>query len=403
MKKRILFVDDEDMVLQGLRRMLRPLREEWDMDFVDSGAKALDRMAQQPFDVVVSDMRMPGMSGADLLTQVMARHPKTVRLILSGQAEQDLIMKCVGATHQFLSKPCDPDTLRATVVRAMSLDFNLTSERVRALVSRIDRLPSMPSLYLELTKLLTNEDVSVEEIGKVITQDIAMTGKILKLVNSAFFGLRREISTPGEAAVYLGVDILKSLTLALNVFSQFDSAPVPGFSVQDLWRHSMSVAAGARQLACCENAEAITANESFTAGVLHDAGQLVLVSNFPADYSEVVLRMKNDELSELDAERAVFGTSHVELGGYLFGLWGLPVPVVEAIGLHHQPSQCSAKRFGALTTVHVANALLGGSGLNHPAGSPPPVDEDYLRDAGVLERLPAWRAELENSQTCHAF
>lgn len=401
MKKRILFVDDEDMVLQGLRRMLRPLREEWEMDFAESGAKALELMAVQPFDVVVSDMRMPGMSGAQLLNEVMAHHPKTVRLILSGQAEKDLIMKCVGATHQFLAKPCEPEALKATIARATSLDFHLSSERVRTLVSRINRLPSMPSLYLELTKLLADEDVSLDQIGEVISRDIAMTAQILKLVNSAFFGLPRELATPGEAVSYLGVEILKALALALNVFSQFNSTPVPGFPIQEVWRHSMAVATGARQLARCENAYATVVNESFTAGVLHDAGQLVLLTNFPTEYSDVAERMKTRGLSELDAEREVFGTSHVEVGGYLFGLWGLPVPVVEAIGLHHQPGQCVEKRFSALTTVHVANALLGGADKPAP-GTPSAVDETYLREVGVLERLPAWQAELENSQTLHA-
>ena len=204
MKKRILFVDDEDMVLQGLRRMLRPLREEWDMEFAESGVKALELMAQHPFDVIVSDMRMPGMNGAELLNEVMVRHPKTVRLILSGQAEKDLIVKCVGATHQYLAKPCEPDALRATVARTTSLEFNISNERIRAVVSRIDKLPSLPSLYIELNKVLAEEDVSMEQVGEVVRKDIAMTCQVLKIVNSAFFGLRREVTTPDEAASYLG-------------------------------------------------------------------------------------------------------------------------------------------------------------------------------------------------------
>src|SRR6266705_4372432 len=101
-KKRILFVDDDALVLQGLQRMLRSKRDEWEMEFLDSGRKALDRMAQSPFDVIVSDMRMPGMNGAELLNEVMKHYPKTVRLILSGHADNDLILKCVGSTHQFL-------------------------------------------------------------------------------------------------------------------------------------------------------------------------------------------------------------------------------------------------------------------------------------------------------------
>lgn len=399
MKKRILFVDDEDNVLQGLRRMLRPLRGEWDMDFVASAALALERMAEQPFDVVVSDMRMPGMSGAELLGEVMARHPGTVRLILSGQAEQDLIMKCVGATHQYLAKPCEPDTLKATIARATSLDFREASERVRTLVSRVGRLPSMPSIYLELTRLLADPDATLAQVGEVISRDIAMTAQILKLVNSAFFGLRHELATPAEAAGYLGVEILKALALSLNVFSQFDVTPVPGFSAAELWRHSLKVATGARELARRESADATVASTSFTAGMLHDAGQLVLASNFPAEYAEVVRRIRTEGLGESEAEHAVFGATHLEVGGYLFGLWGLPVPVVEAVSLHRRPGLSLERQFGALATVHVANALLSGPDGDKLPGSATPVDESYLQELGLLDRLPAWQAELAHHAT----
>src|SRR6185436_721470 len=124
-KKRILFVDDEAMTLQALERMLRPMRDEWEMEFVDSGQKALELMAQSPFDVIVSDMRMPGMNGAELLNEVMRRYPQTVRLILSGHADKEMILRCVGAAHQFLAKPCDPDVLRDTVVRASNPESSL--------------------------------------------------------------------------------------------------------------------------------------------------------------------------------------------------------------------------------------------------------------------------------------
>ena len=105
-KTRILFVDDEPLVLQGLQRMLRPMRNEWEMAFVESGRRALEEMATLPFQVVVSDMRMPGMNGAQFLSHVQELYPRTVRLILSGHADKDLIMKCVGTAHQFLAKPC---------------------------------------------------------------------------------------------------------------------------------------------------------------------------------------------------------------------------------------------------------------------------------------------------------
>ena len=158
MKKRILFVDDDPLVLQGLQRMLRSMREEWEMEFVESGPIALEAMAKSPFDVVVSDMRMPGMNGAELLNRVMKLHPNTIRFILSGHADQDLVMQCVGTTHQYLAKPCEPDALKATIRRASALGQSLQNGQLKSLVSRIERLPSLPSLYLKVVQKLQDPE-----------------------------------------------------------------------------------------------------------------------------------------------------------------------------------------------------------------------------------------------------
>lgn len=117
MKIKILFVDDEPMVLQGLQRVLRPLRNEWETAFANSGQEALEKLSQEPFDVIVTDMRMPGMDGGQLLTRVKERYPHMVRIILSGQADKTMVMKSVKPAHQYLAKPCDDATLRASLQR----------------------------------------------------------------------------------------------------------------------------------------------------------------------------------------------------------------------------------------------------------------------------------------------
>jgi len=159
-KKRILFVDDEPNVLQGLQRMLRPLRDEWEMTFVSSGAEALQRLAQAPFDVIVSDMRMPNMDGAQLLTEVMQRHPEVIRIVLSGQANQEVVMKAVGPTHQYLAKPCDPESLKALVSQTSALRGLLTDATLKGLVASMKSLPSLPPASVEdsikVTALLVN-------------------------------------------------------------------------------------------------------------------------------------------------------------------------------------------------------------------------------------------------------
>ncbi len=193
-KKRVLFVDDEPKILEGLRRMLRPLRNEWEMSFVNSGQEALDILAQQPFDVIVTDMRMPAMNGAELLHEVRKRYPHMVRFVLSGQASQETMLRSIGPMHQYLSKPCDSGILKSTLTRSCQLRSILSNEKLHNLVSRIDWLPSLPSLYIEMVEELQKPEASTKILGKLISKDIAMSAKILQLVNSAFFGVRQHIS-----------------------------------------------------------------------------------------------------------------------------------------------------------------------------------------------------------------
>ena len=395
MKKRILFVDDEMLVLEGLQRMLRPMRAEWDMVFVDNGPKALELMAQAPFDVVISDMRMPGMNGAELLAEVLKRFPKTVRLVLSGHADRDLVLKCVGSTHQYLSKPCRPEDLKAAVARASNLEDSLRDQGLRQLVSRLDRLPSIPALYVQIVEKLQDPEISVDEIGEIVAKDMAMTAKILKLVNSAFFGLGRQISSPGEAVSYLGMETIKSLVLSIHAFSQFASAKLGRFSIDSLWVHSQQTAGLAKEIARLEDAEHKLLDDSFVAGLLHDTGRLVLASNFPDEYDQVLQTAQTGSLALLAAEEHTFGANHAEVGGYLLGLWGLPVPVVEAIALHHHPARCPHLAFSPLTAVHAANSLvnLQQGGLESPLAEE--LDLMYLGKLGLDSHLEHWRAAAE--------
>ena len=249
MKKRILFVDDEPLILQGLERTLRPMRQDWEMDFAQGGAKALERFAASSYDVIVSDMLMPDMDGAELLKEIQQKSPTTIRLILSGHADQKYSMKCVGVAHQYLSKPCDPDALKNTLSRLGSPEFGLQNDCILKLLPSLERLPSIPAIYSEIVRLLNDPEVSLEQVGAVIAKDMAMTAQILRVVNSSFFGMPRRIAEPMEAASYLGIDTLKALVLAANVFSQFAEGSGKFFSVEALSRHSQQVGAAARIIA----------------------------------------------------------------------------------------------------------------------------------------------------------
>src|SRR3954468_17031197 len=187
-KTTVLFVDDEPMVLRGLQRMLRPLADEWEMAFVESGPKALEAMTKTPYSVVVTDMRMPEMNGAQLLGEISQKYPKSVRIILSGHADKNLIVQCVGTAHQFLAKPCEPDSLKAAVRRASQFEQSVNSDILKELIAQMETLPSMPELFHRITQKLRDEKCSLDDVGELIATDMGMTAKLLKLVNSAFFG-----------------------------------------------------------------------------------------------------------------------------------------------------------------------------------------------------------------------
>jgi len=392
-KKRILFVDDEPKVLQGLQRMLHSMREEWDLDTAESGEEALDKLGRAPCDVIVTDMRMPGMDGAQLLTEVMERHPQIVRIILSGQSDQETIMRSIGPTHQYLSKPCDTGTLKATIDRACALQGVLGNTALRQLISKMQSLPSLPALYTEVLRALQVPDPDLEKIGWIIAQDVAMTAKILHLVNSAFFGFYSNVTHPSRAITILGLDKLRSLVLSIHIFSQFNQERLNHFDVDGLWRHSLHVGQCAKEIAHRVNPDNLLGEQAFMAGMLHDAGKLILISNLPVDYNQACLLAREQKRPLEEAERMIFNASHAEIGAYLFGLWGLANPVLEAIAYHHRPLQCSSPGFTPLTAVYAANALVHAIDDNAPVQLT--LDQEYLSFAQTADRTMEWHSLCE--------
>ena len=385
----VMFVDDEPLVLQGLQRMLRPEREHWDMRFARSAAEALGLLEREPFDAVVSDLRMPEMDGAALLAAVMDRYPHMTRIVLSGEMDRDLTFRTVHCAHQFLSKPCDADTLKRTLARASSLRKLLNDRRLKSLLPRLESLPSLPALYTEILTEIQAPNSSFRKVGDLVARDLGMTAKILQLVNSAFFGLARRVASPQDAVSLLGYDTVRALVLSAKIFSQVDLQRIPGFWLDALWQHSFSTSLFARAIGVGEKLPRKAQDEAFTAGILHDLGKLILAQNFPDDYTEAIAQSDrhNRPLWEVEIER--FGASHAELGAYLLGLWGIGEDVVAAVAQHHQPPPAgSAARVTAV--VYAANLL------EHRLAAEPSVEElpagevDTLRQLQVYERIPAW-------------
>jgi putative nucleotidyltransferase with HDIG domain len=399
LKKRVLFVDDEAMLLD-LYRLVFEEEDGWEINFAPNGRDALNLMSGAPVDVLVSDMRMPGMSGAELVQETMKRHPKTSRLIMSGYSDSEQIAQCLGATHQFIAKPFELSTLRSTISRVCSLDAWLLDEKLKSLVAQLNSLPSVPSLYFRIMEALASPDTSLDQIGAIIAADPSMTAKILQLVNSAFFGIARRIANPAEAVQFLGVGRVRSLVLSLHVFSCFENTHPKSFSMDNVWRHSLSTGLVAQKIAKMQKLDRALVDETYVAGMLHDIGKVMLAASLPDVYEKAVNLAEAEKLTLAEAEREVFGVNHAQVGAYLLGLWGLPITIVEAVAFHHEPQQSAVKSFGALAAVHAANVFE--RQISEPDAKNDGVDLEYFAELGLEDRVEDWRDAAEETLLVNA-
>ncbi|MBI5547544.1 MAG: HDOD domain-containing protein [Deltaproteobacteria bacterium] len=382
MKCCILFVDDEPNVIAGLRRMLHPLRAEWDMHFATSGAEALTLAEKLPLDVVVSDMRMPGMDGATLLGEIRDRYPSAIRIVLSGHSDRAMAMGSVRVAHQYLAKPCSADKLRTTIDRARQLRATLQSPHLAELISRMDRLPSIPALYTQLVDEIESPSGSAKRAGEIIARDVAMSAKVLQFVNSAFFGMPQRVTSPAQAAVLLGLNLLKSLVLGFQVFS-VDRNAGSAADLERLWAHSLTVSSLARHIASEERAPPQEVEDAVIGGMLHDIGK-ILVPPSPSSPGK-------PDLAE-DDERFVreYGVSIEQLGAYLLGIWGLPASIVEIVAYHRRPSERAGPRSLSIWSVHAANAVAE----RFPEDDPDVlgIDREYAGPGDLVARVRSWNA-----------
>jgi putative nucleotidyltransferase with HDIG domain len=352
--KRILFVDDDPPVLSGLRVRLHRLRNKWDMHFVDSGARAVETLQQIHFDVVVSDMRMPGMDGAELLELVSERWPDTVRIVLSGYAELQQIVRLVPYAHQYYSKPCEAGPLENLVDRCLHLHELLRQPALRAVVGSIRKLPAIPRVYSQLQSLLADDAATVRDVAVLVGSDAAIAAKVLQLVNSAFFRLARRITNIEQAVSYLGFAAIRNLVLSTEVFSSWPAGdPSDLLNIDQLQSHVQAVAGASRALA-----DTARADDALLAGLLHDIGYWILANECKSELARSLELARLERIPLHEAETRVIGASHAQIGAYLLGLWGLPYPIIEAVAYHHAPQSVTQSEFDVLACLAAAHALV---------------------------------------------
>jgi response regulator RpfG family c-di-GMP phosphodiesterase len=359
---RILFVDDERQVLDGLRNLLRRERNRWDLVFAVGGQAALDAFHERPFDVVVSDMRMPGIDGPALLAQIKREHPATVRVILSGQADREAVLRAIPSAQQFLAKPCSEPTLRRTLERIERLGRLVANPAVRASIGGLNGLPTPGPMRARLEQALSEH--SRQQVTDVVREDPALALKVLQLASWECFGPRRTASSIEHAVDTVGLELIADLVEAA-------AEPPRDRQIEALQRRARATARLAERLVSTP----AHGPEAFIAGLLHDVALLAVAGHPPEDGP------------------APGPQELADLGAYLLTVWGLPDAVVDAVIHHRAPARTGRLEQDILGAVHMAVALTGeGLARAGQATGPLPLDLDYVEALGLTRQLPGWRA-----------
>ncbi len=304
-----------------------------------------------------------------------------------------------GKAPQFRGRPCpvlsthlEGDTFEWAVRSALLLDGWKQNSRLTALMDRMSRLPSIPSLYVEICQKLQSSEASLEDVAVHISHDLAMCATLLRIVNSTAFALARQITTAFEAVMFLGAAQTKSLILFSQLFSKFNGSKARAFSMDEFWLHSVGSANIARWIAREETGDAMQGDEAYTAGLLHDVGYLLLADNLPEATDRVANAAATSGKPIWQVEREILGATHSEVGAFLLANWGLPYPILDAIGFHHDPQTACAEGFTTLTSVHAANVLDYEKRFEADKRATKKIDPVYLRSIYEEDPMDRWRS-----------
>jgi HD-like signal output (HDOD) protein/CheY-like chemotaxis protein len=373
--KRILFVDDEPHVLEGLRGVLRKQRRVWDMTFVASGEAALQALEAAPADVIVSDVRMPGMDGAALLARVQREHPAVVRIVLSGQSERQVARRLVHIAHQILCKPCDGGELQATIARACAQATLLGDGSLREAAGQVGQLPIEPGTRAELQALLAAPGTGPAEVAAVVERDVGLAAKLLQVVGSGLYGPARGADLRAAVAT-AGLD-----TIALLVGPAGELPP--GLDLASLGERGRRTGRLARRLLGGADESA------YAAGLLREVGLLVLAGQRPELYGRLRDAAAAHAGPMWEVEAQVLGVTQAAIGAYLLGIWGLPATLVEAVA-HHQVPRADQRVLDLRAALPIAAALIDEAAAMRCVA--PRVGAGYLEGRGFGAELEHWRA-----------
>lgn len=386
----ILYLSETPSADDELRRGLSLKTDDWETSYARSQYEALTLLANRAFDVVVTDFRSASFHIPEFLRDVSRRFPQMIRIMLSEKAS-DLTFDTILASHRYLLKPCNVDDLSQEIDRANRLRWLLSSDKLLKRIARSGPLPTLPAAYSELSQLLQNDNTGVWKVTQIISKHPTVAAKVLQVANSAFFAARRQVVDITQAVNIIGFEFLKLLVLSTELFSVFSNKVMREFKLKERWEHAWSVANYAAFIARDLSLPQGIQEAAFSAGLLHDIGELVMIQRIPDDVRASVLLHRQENMPRYVAERQLIEVSHAEVGGFVLGVWGLPEILVEATVFHHDPWSFRRPDCDLPTVVFLANVLDHIAQEDPLAYLDPELFEAHVERLGLSQHLSKWQ------------
>lgn len=334
----IVLADTEVDALHARVARCQILRPEWRILAFSNGQDVLNIIQTDSLDCVVSEITLPDMSGYELLRTLKQNSPHTVRLCFSTDLDSQMVGESASMTHRIVSKSLSDEALLQSIERSLQLRNALSNKAITDVVSEIHNLPSLPEVYREMTEELASPNSSLIQVVKLIEKDAALVATILKIVNSAFYGLNQQVESVSQAVSLLGVHLIKNITLTAKVFLAFEGSGVDMQALRALNDQANRTGALTNQFARLARVSRSTVNHAQVAGMLNGIGHLV------------ALTLNNSHSKD---------NQDVKLcGAYLLRMWLLPDSVVEAVALQHDVNQTKTDVVTPLLILHCVQYLV---------------------------------------------
>ncbi|MFP4459722.1 MAG: HDOD domain-containing protein [Candidatus Zixiibacteriota bacterium] len=335
---RILFIDDEKNIRKSIKREL--FSTEYDFFVACSAKEGLEILANEPIDIVVSDIRMPVMNGFELLEIVKTKYPDTDRIILSGFVDEATVMQAIvqGLATTYLTKPWETENLLGTLDHILQLRKQLHSDDIMTIVSNIEKLPTLPGIYQNLMQAI-GEQKSFTKITEIIEQDVSIATKVLQVANSAYYGFKKTTSLTRAVAI-LGLSTLRDIVLTNSLIDQLEWTEEQKTELEEIAKHSLIVNRMITEYYKDTYAK-ILPMEFKSVGITHDIGKIILLQYFYEDYKKIKDIQEQDQpydFHECEIKAGFNNRTHAEIGSFFLNKWNLPHVNCDITMNHHKKS-----------------------------------------------------------------